>query len=387
MKFKRYAAAICAVACLAAASGCAQPTYYIYTNISDGGYEISDKAYTVGGVIDGCTVTTPQEEELKMAGYTSRQKLYFSMLADAALVVSTDFSTDAARSKFDEFTAEVGNLLIAIDKALSTTVADSDVNKFNKASAGQTVELREISFEVFSEAKAVYEITEGYYNPALYYNIFAYGFGGATKRPLSESELPSDEVIAKYTDLSTHFGEIELKEEDGRYFVTKPEYTVEVDGEALSLKLDLGGIGKGYAVDKVDELFDKYGYEYGYFNFGSSSMLVKSNVLNGAYNISFGGPRSPSRDPYVKTHVRNEKISTSGDNEQFYRIGNKRYCHIIDPTTGKPVQTGIAAVTVIGGSAASADAITTAVMAMGRERAVKFIEEELTGRRVIFACE
>ena len=64
-----------------------------------------------------------------------------------------------------------------------------------------------------------------------------------------------------------------------------------------------------------------------------------------------------------------------------------RYCHVIDPTTGKPVNKGIMSVTIIGGSAGSADALTTAVMAMGREKALQFIESKLTDRKVVFLCE
>lgn len=389
MKLKKLTAVALTAALLCASSGCSKPNYVIYSNMVNGTYEISDGSYSAGAVIAGCTVQNPAGEELNLENYSSRQRVYFSMLADAALVVSDDFSAEGAEEKYTAFINETRSLLNSVDKALSATIADSDVTKFNEAAAGETVEIRKITYEVLSEAKYVYELTDGYYNPALYYNIFAYGFGGAVKRPSNESELPSDEVIAKYTGLSARFGEAvnSLTEDSGRYFITKPEYTVEADGEILSLKIDLGGIGKGYAADKVDGLFDKYGYEYGYFNFGSSSMIVKSNVLNGAYNIGFTGPRSPSREPYVKTTVRNEKLSTSGDDDQFYRIGNKRYCHIIDPTTGKPVQTGIMTVTVIGGSAAQDDALTTAIMAMGKDKAVTFIEEKLTDRRVVFACE
>ena len=156
------------------------------------------------------------------------------------------------------------------------------------------------------------------------------------------------------------------------------------------MKLDLGGIGTGYAVDCVDKLFDEYGYKFGYFNFGASSMLVKKHVTNGNYNISFINPRSITRDTYLTTSICNEKLSTSGDYEQYYILDGTRYCHIIDPDTGKPVQTGIMTVTIIGGqkeyTAAENDALSTALMCMGKDKAIKFIEEQLTDRRVVFTC-
>ncbi|MBD5632421.1 MAG: FAD:protein FMN transferase [Clostridia bacterium] len=377
------------VACIALACtvGCSQKSYAVYTNIPQGGYEIIDKNYKLTGEISGYTKPEKEFTEVDTSAYTSKRRLYYSMMSDAELVVSADFSAAGAEDKFTAFAHEVGGTLNAIDSALSTSVANSDITLFNEAAPGAQIEIREITYEVLGLALSVNAKTGGYYNPALYYNIYAYGFGGAHNYPQNKSELPSDEVIEKYTALATHFGEITLSEAAGKYYALKPTATVEVGGETLSLKLDLGGIGKGYAVDKVDELFDEYGYKYGHFNFAASSMLVKSNLLQGEYEIRFGSPRSPSRDPYFSVFARNEKLSTSGDNEQKYIIDGTRYCHIIDPTTGKPVQTGIMSATVIGGSAAEADALTTAIMAMGKERAVQFIETELKDKRVFFCCE
>ena len=309
------------------------------------------------------------------------------MLADAQLVVAANFNADGAEEKYNAFAKSVGNTLNSIDKALSSTVQNSDIYKFNTAEAGSVLEISEITYQVLSIAKSVYKLTEGYYNPALYYNIQAYGFGGATARPENNSQLPSDERIAKYNELASHFNDIEVTSGDGKYYAKKPSFTVEEDGQTLTVRLDLGGIGKGYAVDRIDELFDEYGYSYGYFSFGSSSMLIKNHVTDGAYSLFLTNPRSPSRDTYFKVPVRCEKLSTSGDNEQFYNIDGKRYCHVIDPTTGKPVSTGITSATVIGGGAAEADALTTAIMAMGKERAVKFVGQKLTDRKVIFTCE
>ncbi|MDE6504273.1 MAG: FAD:protein FMN transferase [Clostridia bacterium] len=386
-KVTSFAVAGCAALLCA---GCNAKTYSVYTNMPEGSFEISDSNYVLGGTIAG--YASDEKETLPAAeNFTSRRRLYYSMTTDAELVVSADFSAEGADENYTAFVSAVGSALTEIDKALSTTVVNSDVSKFNQAAAGATVEISEIGYNVLTTAKTVYEYTDGYYNPALYYNVLAYGFGSAHDYPENESELPDEQIIAGYTELAQHFGDVQLSkgegENEGKYFVEKPLYTVEAEGETLAMKLDLGGIGKGYAVDCVDRLFDEYGYEYGYFNFGSSSMLVKGFSAGGAYNVGLAGPRSPMREPYIYTKIQGEKLSTSGDNEQFYKIGGVRYCHIIDPTTGKPVQTGIMSVTVIGGSAAEDDALTTAIMAMGKERAVEFIEKKLTDRKAAFCCE
>ena len=372
-------------------AGCGKKEYSLYTNMADSDFKIIDSSYKQGGVIGGLTLPDTETEDIDSYGYTPMKSNFYAMTAPAELGIYSDFSTEDRAAQFNKLASDVMKKLYEIEKALSSTIADSDVYKFNNAQAGAELEVGYITYAVLTEAKAVYTLTDGYYNPALYYNVQAYGFGGAEDYPYGT--LPDENKIAKYTDLAARFGDVQLREEEGKYFVTKPEYTVEVDGEALSLKLDLGGIGKGYAVDCVDSLIDEYDYKFGYFSFGTSSMLVKNNLGDGNFSLGLSSPRSPSREPYLSTTIRNEKLSTSGDNEQFYTVGGSgcsngiRYCHIIDPTTGKPIQTGIMSVTVIGGGAAEDDALTTAIMCMGRDRAIQFIEEKLTDRRVVFTVE
>ena len=361
--------------------------YKFYTNIPDGQYTLLGNDYGAGEKIAGFTDNKGEGEFTPPAGYTSKSQIYYQMFADAQLIVAADFSTQEAIEKYSKFTQEVGSTLDGINKAISATVSKSDINNFNRYDAGVKFEISEITYEVLSLALEIYSLTDGYYNPALYYNIQSFGFGGSYDFPESASDMPDDGAIAKYTDLATHFGDIRLEEAGGKYFVTKPEYTVEVESETLSMKLDLGGIGKGYAVDCIDELFDSYGYEYGLFNFGASSMLIKSNVQVGDYTIELVNPRSIKRDGYIRIPARNKKLSTSGDNEQYFMLDGVRYCHIIDPTTGKPVQRGIMSATVIGGGAAEDDALTTAIMCMGKDKAIKFIEEKLNDRMVIFTTE
>ncbi len=196
------------------------------------------------------------------------------------------------------------------------------------------------------------------------------------------SVLPSEETLLKYCELAERFGDLELLNEGGKYYAVKPEKTVEVDGQTLSMKIDLGGIGKGWAVDKVNELFDKYGFDCGYFNFGKSSTSCRKHCKNGGYEMQLTHPRADKT--YIKMLLFDEVISTSGDYEQYYFKDGVRYCHIIDPFTCKPVQTGVMTATVMGGSAAENDAYTTALIAMGADTAQKYIAEKLNGKRALF---
>ncbi len=313
---------------------------------------------------------------------------FFAMVADAAYVLPSTVK-ESQESDCYALYGETRGLLNELDRSLSSTVSGSCISRFNGAAAGEKVELDEHAYQVFSLAMELYEITDGYYNPAVYYNVQAYGFGGATEMPKTEDDLPSDEVIAEYNVLSASFAQVELSEEGGRYYAVKPDTTVEIDGAVYSMKIDLGGLGKGYAVEKADGLMDKHNIKNGYFTFGESSIALKRfHDGDGNYTLGLSSPRyTAGKSQYAHTYVSDSRLSTSGDNVQYYEIGGVRYSHVIDPTTGKPVQTGVMSATVIGASAARNDAYTTAIMAMGKERAIEFINEYLSAERVFFTYD
>ncbi len=384
---------VCA-ALTVSATGCGKTAYYIYTNISSDEFTVAASDFKVAQIF-GESGSLPAGGSAENAdALTSEAQTFYSMGTEARLVVSADFSNCAVLKRYNDLCGEIESLLTSIELSLSSnapSVADSAsqsacIYAFNQAPAGATVELDKTAYEVLSTAKYIYELTDGYYNPAVYYSVCEYGFS-ESDGSVTEG-LPSDGDIEKYRELSTHFSEVKLFEYEGRYYAVKPEATASVGGGEYALKIDLGGIGKGYAVDKVNALLDGYGFSYGYFNFGSSSIALKSHYKNGAYSLGLTNPRfDVYGDVYITMNVADACLSTSGDYEQYYEIDGVRYCHIIDPTTGKPVQTGIMTATVIGGSAAEDDALTTAVMAMGRDRAIEFINSELSDRYVVFTYD
>lgn len=309
------------------------------------------------------------------------------MNSDAVLTVYEGGNTASQKenNRIKELADGVYDILEDIEMAISATDENSDVSRFNAAEAGGELEISKIAYEVLSIAKDVYDKTDGYYNPAVYYGVQAFGFNSSARFPKTEDKLPKREVTDKYAELASHFPEVELDERDGCYFVTKPDATVEVDGEELSLKIDLGGIGKGYAADRVGEHLDKKGFDSAIFNFGGSSFSAKT-YRGGNFKFSFADPRSDGEvEAYMSgVQLKNECVSTSGDYVNYFEINGVRYSHIFDPFTARPVQTGVMTATVIGGSAAENDGYTTAIMAMGADKAIEFIKTYISDRSVAF---
>lgn len=320
---------------------------------------------------------------------TANKNNWFHIMDADAYIALTDGRDDPADENYNRLIDRTREALEEIDKSLSVTRADSVITAFNNAEAGARVELDKTAYDVLGIAMRVYELTDGYYNPAVYYSVMEYGFGGDRQFPTSESELPKDSDVQKYTALAESFKDLELYSENGAYYAVKPYFTVEVNGEKLPLKIDLGGIGKGYAADRAGEIMDVLGYGFGYFDFGASSIAFKSYKKGVPFTMSIASPRqiSGKSSRLLRTQIDGEYVSTSGDYVEFYELGERRYCHIINPKTGRPVDTGVISATVVGSSAAEADALSTAIMAMGRERATEFMKEKLASWRVVFACE
>ena len=380
---KIVAGLLCAAVGVLALSGCTNPKdYYIYTNIPRAEFTVLAKNYHIEKVIPADNGFSGGKAE-NTQGFTSQSKVFKdTMNTDAVLTVAADFSNAAIKQKFEEFKVSVAATLAEIENSLSVTNENSFAYKFNSAEAGETVEVDKTFYTVLSLAKDMYEFTDCYYNPAVYYSVCAYGFD----KKEQPQKLPKDEDIEKYVELSEAFKDIEFTQSGDGYFVKKPAKTVGIDGKNYFLKVDLGGIGKGYATDIVNGMFSEYGFEYGLFNFGSSSIALKKHYKKGDYTFELIEPRRNSAH-YISFPMHDICVSSSGDYENYYTVNGVRYCHIIDPTTGKPVQTGIMTATVAGGSAAENDAITTAIMAMGKDRAISFIEEKLTDRYAVFTYD
>lgn len=138
------------------------------------------------------------------------------------------------------------------------------------------------------------------------------------------------------------------------------------------MEIDLGGIGKGYALDRVLAILKSHGIRRALLNFGGN-ILAMGSPADAPWEIGIRDPLSPGKC-VAALRLAGGAVSTSADYERGIEIGGTRYSHIIDPRTGEPAR-GLLSVTVIDSSAARADALSTALYVMGREGALRFAEE------------
>ena len=129
--------------------------------------------------------------------------------------------------------------------------------------------------------------------------------------------------------------------------------------------VDLGGIGKGMALDSAAVVLRLAGTTRGLLNFGGEVLAI------GAWDISVADPRDRMRPAFQLT-LRDAALSTSAQTERGFTAGGRRFGHIIDPRTGEPVPFA-GSVSALAPTGTDADALSTALLVMGREAAAQFV--------------
>jgi thiamine biosynthesis lipoprotein len=139
---------------------------------------------------------------------------------------------------------------------------------------------------------------------------------------------------------------------------------------APGVRINLGGIAKGYAVERAVSLLRSRGIRHGIVTAGGDSRLL-GDRLGQPFMV---GIRDPRRDEEVVLSIplEDEAISTSGDYERYFEEDGKRYHHIIQPATGLPAG-GVRSATIVGPDAVLTDALSTAVFVMGVDQGLTLI--------------
>jgi FAD:protein FMN transferase len=256
-----------------------------------------------------------------------------------------------------ELQKEVDALLVHVNKLMSTYDPQSELSRFNQWQSTEAFPLSPETLLVMQEAKRLGEVSEGILDVTVGPLVNLWGFGPSA-RP---DKVPSAETIA------------EVKSRIG---LDKLEL---LPGAARKLHedlyVDLSTIAKGYGVDKVANLLEANGINNYLVEIGGE-MRVKGNKASGQdWRIAVEKPVTSERAVQEIISIGNNAIATSGDYRNYFEENGVRYSHLIDPHTGFPIQHNLVAVTVIHPSCMTADGLATALIVMGKDRALALAKQ------------
>jgi thiamine biosynthesis lipoprotein len=261
---------------------------------------------------------------------------------------------------------EIHAFLNDFENKASVNIPSSEVAKFNSAKADEKIFLSDDVYNLFKISLDIYENTNGAFNFCLYDISLLWGF------------YPDNEnfgIIPNGHDI------------DALLSLANPAYIRLDDDEKSALKtvngvkVDFGGIAKGYALGRCAEIAKKHNVSGGTINIGGNVYAIGEYNYKGEKKLKKIAIRDPrffenGNEYFCALYLNECSISVSGDYERFFINDGKRYCHIIDPQTGSPVNNGVISVVIADENAALADAYSTAVMVSGPEKGFALMEQK-----------
>jgi thiamine biosynthesis lipoprotein len=217
---------------------------------------------------------------------------------------------------------------------------------------------------VFEAAVRAAETTDGAFNPFLYPLSLAWGF---TDDGIVPPEAPPDGETLAGLLAHTAVSGVELTETG----------VIKKDGE---MKADLGGIAKGYAAEYCIRIAEKHGAKNALVSISGNIYALgryKTGAADRPFRIAVTDPRAADNHNayFCKAAVENTSVSISGDYHRYFMREGKRYSHILSPYTGRPAESGVMSVAVLGADGAASDAYATAIFVMGTEQGLAFCEK------------
>lgn len=254
----------------------------------------------------------------------------------------------------DELLTECMALCTRYERLLSRTVKGSDIWRINH-SEGKPTEVDQETAALIRLALSYSELSDGAFDCTIAPVSELWDFHGDNPH---KPETGALEKALKYVD---------------HHNVKVTDNTVTLGNEHMAL--DLGGIAKGYIADRLKDFLIGSGAEHALINLGGNVLAIKNKPDGSAFRIGVRKPFGPDGESIATVALSDRSLVTSGVYERYFEEDGARYHHLLNPRTGMPFDNGLLSVTILCGSSAEADALSTACFGLGLENGMALIEE------------
>jgi thiamine biosynthesis lipoprotein len=264
-------------------------------------------------------------------------------IAEIAIVHAADDRTD--RDRVRGASAAAFAALRHTERLMSRFLADSDVGRANRGAQREPVRIAAETAEVIRQALHCARTTAGRFDPCLGQVSELWDVGHRTVPPARARVAPLAGLglwQALELDLDARGGAVRFRD--------------------ASLALDLGGIAKGYGVDRAVAALRSHGIEDALVNVGGDLFALGHSADGDAWRVGVRDARDPRRIARTLA-VCDQAVATSGDYRRYFDHGGRRYHHLLDPQTAAPIQADRHSATVVEATCMDADAAATAAFA------------------------
>ncbi len=239
-----------------------------------------------------------------------------------------------------------------LEKLWSATDENSEIWALNH-SGGNWVELSEDTREILSRGLELCALTDGALDITAYSAVQAWGFPTGVYRVPDEAELERLVGTIDYTQL-------ELDEQTGQ--ARLPE----------DMSLDLGAVAKGRLGEVLSQDLKELGVTSALLELGGNIQTVGTKPDGSRWRVGIQDPNSQEGGYLAIVEVADQAVVTSGDYQRYFEQDGQTYCHIMDPATAAPADSGVDSVSIVGSDGTVCDALSTALFVMGEEKGAQF---------------
>lgn len=250
-----------------------------------------------------------------------------------------------------------------VEALMSHFRADSDVGRANRNASSDAVPVSADTARVLAEGLRWAESSDGAFDPCLGRAIDLWDVGQrAVPPPGAQVRAVAGRRLYRALDLDPAGGRVRLHDRDAR--------------------IDLGGIAKGYGVDRAVDALRARGIEHALVNAGGDLYALGRSADGDPWQVGIRRPEAPSCVG-ATLRVENAGVATSGDYFQYFEHAGSRYHHLIDPRSGAPRRSASHGVSVVAQTCMQADAAATAVFGMASAEAQRLLRIRAPGARVL----
>jgi len=264
--------------------------------------------------------------------------------------------THKAFGLYTEYSLEAVCTEVArIESLLSRFLPGSDVSRVNASAGIKGERVSRETYDVLSQAVEFSRRFPGCFDVTIAPLVALWHTGRKSLTQPAASSIRQVLPLVNYQDL----------------ILNPREMTARLKNTGQSV--DLGGIGKGFASDKIREVFRQFGIASAYSNLGGNVVTVGARPDGTPWHIGIQHPRQ-EQGLIGAVSVVDQTVVTSGDYQRCYtdRQG-KRHHHILDPRTGYPAESGLTSVSIVSDTSVVADALSTIVFVAGMEKGLEFL--------------
>jgi thiamine biosynthesis lipoprotein len=254
------------------------------------------------------------------------------------------------QKELTELKLKVEQLLLEINNQMSTWDPQSFISRFNQSSELSWWEMPDKFQKVFYAAYEVYQKSEGAFDPTVMPLVNFWGFG-----PDKTKKTDSPLLLMSFVGMD----KLDFKENRLRK-------------KQAQVALDFSAIAKGFGVDEVADLLINNNLNNFFVEIGGEVVVRGQNEKRG-WRVGIEDPLLAEK--LIILEIGDNAVATSGDYRNFRQENGKRFSHTIDPKKGAPVEHSLASVSVVHKSCMMADALATAIMVMGKEKGLAWLEK------------